>query len=723
MMSSEVDINFEWVPFFKELASKILAYEKNQGDLIGYLIKAGVEVGFNDQNPKGSTFLLEEIDPFTFFSLVLKHSNSSKRFQIFNSLKSILDLKAEAPNSYYGVPNSDPRNAWFFGYKYERDDGDISKLWALHKEALLGEISDGSLEDALKIKGVGLAKLTHGLFWVNPEKYFPIDKPTKTYLEKLGMGSDLTKNSEYKSICQALISTDIPLYEHSFLAWKDMNTLNEVKSAKTTNSGDKLPMRYPLNKILFGPPGTGKTYSTMRLAVNICGGESISDENLAQEYIRLKKANRISFITFHQSFSYEDFVEGIRPSISDTNNSNAIVYRVEDGIFKKVCNLAAASHHSTSNSKSIDLKDKRVFKMSLGNSQDSSEDSIYEDCIRNNYILLGWGSGVDYSNCNTLSSIEEKYKREKNPEAKKQDFNITSVHYLKNEMQIGDLVIISDGNLKFRAIARITGPYKFIERDDDYVQMRPVEWILKLDESLPVESILTKRFSQMAIYLPDPQSIKWDAIEQFTNPVKQNYVLIIDEINRANISKVFGELITLIEDNKRAKKDGAVISATLPYSQKEFSVPDNLFIIGTMNTADRSIALLDTALRRRFEFEELMPDPNLLNSIGNVDLGKILVSINQRIEHLYDRDHTIGHAYLMNIHTMEELALCFKNRIIPLLQEYFYDDWENIKRVLNDRAGYFISETSSSIEDLEDTKKIYSVNNTFIEEAFLNIYR
>ena len=164
----------------------------------------------------------------------------------------------------------------------------------------------------------------------------------------------------------------------------------------------------------------------------------------------------------------------------------------------------------------------------------------------------------------------------------------------------------------------------------------------------------------------------------------QKYVLIIDEINRGNIAKIFGELITLVEASKRlGRNDEATV--TLPYSEEEFGVPDNLYIIGTMNTADRSIALLDTALRRRFEFVEMMPDSehSTISNIAGVNCQELLAVMNKRIHFLLDREHQIGHTYFMDIGDLESLEAAFKNKIIPLLQEYFYDHWEKIDLVLN----------------------------------------
>lgn len=335
-----------------------------------------------------------------------------------------------------------------------------------------------------------------------------------------------------------------------------------------------------LNQILYGPPGTGKTYSTIDRALEILG-YSKEDRNGARKLFNdFKEKGQIAFITFHQSYSYEEFVEGIKPNLSD-NKSGQISYEVKNGIFKELCKKA--------------------------------------------------------------------------------------------------------------------------ENDKEYP-----------------------------------------------------YILIIDEINRGNISKILGELITLIEEDKRmgAKEE---IKLKLPYSQEEFGVPKNLYIIGTMNTADRSIAFMDTALRRRFEFIEMMPEPEklkkiwLMNEIGkpnrSIDnynskeasiLYNILKAINERIEFLLDREHLIGHAFFFekaeychdkdkNIAwyelSLENLKELFTRKIIPLLQEYFYEDYAKIKAVLNDNG--MIEEKSqdfltSEIKELGDgDKTIYKIAS-FDDEIWKN---
>lgn len=555
----------------------------------------------------------------------------------------------------------------------------------------------------------------------------------------------------------------------------------------------------PLNQILFGPPGTGKTFATVDAALEVLDPDYLqvhrdSREALKQRFDALVAQDRIRFVTFHQSFSYEDFVEGLRATSDEA--SGQLRYEVVDGVFKSLCEAAAAKVTKQAEAPA-DLGRRRIWKMSLGNTL-GEDASIYQECLAGGYVLLGYGGAIDFSGCNSRQQVQERFAQAGvTPESPATDYGITSVTAFVSRMQEGDLIVVSDGNFKFRAIGEVSGDYQFKAHADfpgDYSQMRPVKWLRQYQPSLPHTELLNAQFSQMTLYelraptldrdklkkllgtgategafaagqvfgrdyqvvratadllelrkpngnlLPFAMNLltaladgvrdgmitlqdirEKTAIDKLSGAGLEPYlvngynnilaplveymlgsgqqaasavterearVLIIDEINRGNISRIFGELITLIEPSKRTGADEA-LSVLLPYSKQAFSVPQNLYLIGTMNTADRSLAGLDIALRRRFVFREMPPRPELLEGVRveGVDVGELLRVMNQRIEVLLDKDHCLGHAYfvpLMVEASLAHLARIFRNQVIPLLQEYFFEDWQRIGWVLND---------------------------------------
>ncbi|WP_103633942.1 McrB family protein [Campylobacter concisus] len=465
---------------------------------------------------------------------------------------------------------------------------------------------------------------------------------------------------DYTSLLKALTNIYQIAYDKFYKNIENNQHNNSDNEGHKMTDDDK-KLTYPLNQILYGPPGTGKTYSVVRKALEIIEGNASDDISKFKEYV---EKGQIKFITFHQSYGYEEFVEGIK---AETKNDN-VSYRIEDGAFKRICKRANGD-----NWKKILLKDTK---------EELTEDGFKK--LYKNYVdKLPIFSNNMYGKILETPTDKQPFYLYKN--------NLFSI--LVKPQNSNDPKTISCDKL-----------IKDIFHNDSYG--------MPSYEPVIIQDILSQGY----------ESYK-------TNHINKNYILIIDEINRGNISKIFGELITLIEPSKRLGVDDEIM-VELPYSKEKFGVPSNLYIIGTMNTADRSIALMDTALRRRFEFVEMMPEYDTLNEtiIEGINVGEMLKTINERIEYLYDRDHTIGHAYFINVSDIKTLANVFKNKILPLLQEYFYDDWEKIRLVLGD--SQFIKEKKpanalfKSGTDYINDKILYEIDKEafYDKQNYLKIY-
>ena len=830
---------YDWVPWFRELAEKIA----EEGE--AYLTEKAEQVEW-----EGDLSLFQDddkdIDPFSFFYFLASKNTSNQLKPVYDSVSQVFEIKSPLPDmgiyDYYIFPSPDARYNNFYN-KNNKKNFEFALLWRLFSGAVKNdpEIEPDDFENALKINGVGVARLTQTLFLINPEYFLPLDNRTYYSAEALGLPRLPEKEKEikkaggyevYRSVlkklrevfpeCQPyeinmflylqesgeIINADSKFFQISTYVlddgddyWEDFKDnywvytgawyyplaepkrgdiilvrtgykrgraigivlKNDYKSeykedhkihvlwinksekgivgtdgqgfnqAPATNqtyknfeksykpsfdlinsltgnspendSGPELnnqqtkveAMKYPLNQILYGPPGTGKTWNTVNYAVAIIESKSLDeiedDKDARQRFRELKRDGQIAMVTFHQNFTYEDFIEGIRPVLADDGNGN-IEYELSRGVFREIVERADKNR---TQSKQIGDKSWNMDEL-----LQAFAESIQEKLESGETINL---SRPDSTSGATIEKIkwsgEGKF----------------------NSFQLG-------GSVTSLGLSR-----KLIERD--YENFYKGNITSKKDIK-PTRESTGSHHGLGKYYLPLFENIKqfhdgeWQPEE--SDPVKkQNYVLIIDEINRGNIARIFGELITLIEPSKRIGGDDAA-TVTLPYSQEEFGLPDNLYIIGTMNTSDRSIALLDTALRRRFEFIEMMPDSKYVSdNIDGVDCQKLLDAMNDRIRFLLDREHQIGHTYFMEVKRItgkDSLEATFKNKIIPLLQEYFYDNWEKIDLVLNKNG--FIQKIDIP-EDLrgslvDDNREVYELLSFDREEwkkpeSYQNIYR
>jgi hypothetical protein len=425
------------------------------------------------------------------------------------------------------------------------------------------------------------------------------------------------------------------------------NKVSEVKDiAKKTiqNKNISSTFKGANNIILYGAPGTGKTFFSKRLALEIIGEDFESDDFL-DIYDEAVQDGRISFVTFHPNFGYENFVEGIFPKTDE----ESLIYEKKNGIFKEIVGHA--------------LKD--LLSPAVRNGSFLSFEEAYELFLE---FIDKAGGGAE------LSTLAHEKK-----------FTVAESETGGLTFTTGSGTVLHCAEKKLRRIYETLAKKNKTNPDrSDFVE----------DRSLVAYTVVVLRkmfeFSKNAKHTEIKHSHNFDPFELLgsgrydLNSNPKNFVLIIDEINRGNIPAIFGELITLIEDTKRIGKPEKTL-VTLPLSKERFGVPVNLYLIGTMNTADRSVEALDIALRRRFEFKEMQPiyeDRELISAIDGIDVSKMLKVMNERITVLKGKDYVIGHSYFIDLTSISELKHVFKNKVLPLLEEYFFGEMIKIQMVL-----------------------------------------
>lgn len=717
-----IDKIFSWLPFFEELLD-IICKRYNSYTLYEEFKKLVPENQYNDIN---------QMDPLTFIGCIC----GGNKIAINRALlvKERFNMQSNQISDITGIPNFVHGAYKYFHEIYKGADIDyiMKLLWDFARQINVNKINAETFNEIINFKEVRVGKLSQIMYICKPRVFFSCDTIMLSYLDK-NIENDYDSFLQIQNFCKTLNTTP---YDLSYKAWEyfcqrkkffkyiekidrnsyinfinqhiingelerkifqlsntklydiknrneldillkklknnaewvkydkangngipnailnthyrnfinsltlnmlDINqwnqeTLTEISQSKSNN----FQVNIPLNQILYGPPGTGKTYNTVLKAMSIVDGieyKDVSEDKyyeLKKRFDQFKQAGQIEFVTFHQSYSYEEFVEGIRPEISDWEEaSETLNYIGKDGIFKRICNRA----------------EKDLF-------------AITKD------------AEIDFDKAYKL--FQEKY------EIGSDLLNLKNIRYEKNNLvyhfgnQPGDRRIdlskikeIFNSNKKYETATEFNKDYK---------------------GNNPLKGYFFNFYKELIKIKND-----CDKENQDKNNINQNsrrYVLIIDEINRGNISKIFGELITLIETDKRL--GGAYeLQVSLPYSKETFGVPKNLYIIGTMNTSDRSIASIDIALRRRFKFVEMMPDSSLVADFG-CNFKTIFENINNKIKILLDRDHQIGHSYFINTkysdangnNNTETLKEIWYSEILPLLNEYFYCDWDKLKLII-----------------------------------------
>ncbi len=647
MEKLEIEKQFPWIRFYESVAEKLLSFKDNRKELVeaihGIVDRVDGLSGssFQDKFEDGSTHPLEDICPFTTMGIFNGAQTWKNRKMIATELANFLDISEPPPDSdsFDGIPTL-TMNTRFFAFAKDRAPDDIDKLWEIFEQAIsLAESGDmdsyseftEAYNEAIQCKGVAW-NLSMGMYWIRPRVFLALDARSRKYIEEK-IGIKVPKKHPdaegYLNILNALRARfqedECPV--NSFPGLSLAAWLYEIEKPENPTDAKNL--------ILYGPPGTGKTYELNKLTKKYSGRAQ-------------SQSRKIWLIQELLETSWFDVIFAALYDLGRTGKVSAILEH--EYVRIKAESIGRDKHvrqtiwsvlqsHAPEDSETVKARARgqnpTVF--------DKDKNSVW-------FLVNDWEE-----ECHNQVKLAKKWKEEPGKGSLHKRYEFITFH-------------------------QAYGYEDFVEG------IRPV--LDEETESMKFEVVpgVFKRICQKA--KADPG---------------QRYAIFIDEINRGNIASIFGELITLLEPDKRVVygENGSPESGmtlTLPFSGEQFGVPANLDVYGTMNTADRSIALLDTALRRRFQFHELMPDASVIKGSsgdgrikdgegGTIDLRALLGAINRRIRFLLSRDMTIGHSYLINVHDFSELKNVLLSRIIPLLQEYFHDDWHRIQLVFRDVGG------------------------------------
>ena len=803
---------FSWIPIYTELAKTILPFRNRQSELIQLLRELGAEgipAGSTfDKDDKGAKIPLTSIDPFTFYSSFNRGLTKENRCKILAHFKDRLRLQSEVPTDFDGVPVVSNQAAWFFAYQSERKPDDIPSLWTLAESVVARppeELDPKLFERCLQILSVGPAKLTMGMFWLNPKHYIACDANNRELFERNGINGEIQNLSMYQQVIKqvnAKLGTDYPQissnavnspkeldkqYWAGGFQWGDTSKLEEfiqgnfwqlgwdknganpaakknwdyfqqvkigdefaikglggrndlrvhyigevigktedgvlklrqlnrplyrdkgpkgmagatwfdtlvpIKSQEiiraifhgehsTSESGSSVIVDSAsgVNVILYGPPGTGKTFETIERSVKVIAPSFAGDHAAhKRKFDELRREGRVEFITFHQSYSYEDFIEGIRPVVDVSEEGGSPRYECRPGAFKRLaCNALFDCLETAEGAKKLVPFD--VLWKALLSQIESDPEAKYPGLSEKTSYQLTVTPKGNLEGVNVISDKRFLCSRK----ILEQVFNAKRS---QDSVTVSDVMEVVARGCHSQLVAAVFNELRRVEKSQ-FLGKAQLQRHTAYSEEEKAEAV--QRYladGEKSGYQLKPES-QWN-----------QYVLVIDEINRGNISKILGELITLIEPDKRLRTgdNQNTLVVTLPYSGERFAVPANLHVLGTMNTADKSIALVDVALRRRFDFKELAVDLSVCKQLTG-SMRSALQELNRRILLRKDRDHQIGHAYFVSVANDASFNQRFRSQIIPLLQEYFYNDWEGLRYILGENStaeGLFIRKVSGS---------------------------
>lgn len=684
-------MSFTWIPYYKEFAQKLTQFQKDRKRLLNLIYDNRDELlakYLHDQG--GDDDLLVDIDPFTVLGLFNRRIKQENRLNSAKLFKDMLEIKTDVPEDFEGIPVLNNMSSLYFGFRDKRGEEDIQNLWNI----FIKVVNDKDFEEEFNtvIKQFTIkAKITMGLFWIRPEKFLAFDRTNQQYLKDhygIKLPYSTPEYSEYMEILdnikEKMASGEIKektFYELSANANNFDQDYSDYDSGFEWGSFYTELWKKRKNIILQGAPGTGKTYRIPELVVRLCEPEfdanNATRKELMSVYNRLKEEKRVMFTTFHQSMDYEDWLEGLRPVLEN----DQVTYKIEPGIFKRLCTEA---ERPLSAKKDVNISDEAiVWKVSLSGTGDNP---VRRDCMKNGYIRIGWDGYGENITDETDWSIH-------NGEGK------TILNAFINTMKVGDVVMSCYSSRTIDALGIVTGEYEWHDNFEHYKRVRRVKWLVKdINEDIvklndDKTMTLGTVYRLNAITLDKVKSLldKYEASKTLIDNNKP-YVIVIDEFNRGNVSKIFGELITLLEPDKRKGMRNAE-SVLLPYSKKEFYIPSNVFLVATMNTADRSLDTIDYSIRRRFAFITVKPqeiDDDNFNSELFREVSSLFISnYDEYAESGFDdtikllpaetlseeyrpEDVWIGHSYfIMDGEYALQDRLLFE--IIPLLEEYIRD--------------------------------------------------